>query len=485
MAVQPQTGPIESSPPDTAPQTTDGQTRDGPQPISSFDPELGLDQRWTGDLDGMAERGQLRALVTYSKTNYFLDGGTQRGITYEALREFETFLNKRLGRRTLKVSVVIIPVRRDELLPAVAEGLGDLAAANLTITPSREQTVDFSEPLAQGIAEVVVTGPAAPELEELDDLSGMEIHARPSSSYWASLTRLNQDLVGRGLDPIQLIPADEFLEDEDLLEMVNAGLLPMAVVDSHKAEFWAGVFDNLVVRRDLVLRSDASIGWAFRKNSPQLAAAVSDFSTSHRAGTLFGNVILQRYLKQNKWVKNHLADADRERIRSMIHLFQEYGDQYGFDFLMLAALAYQESGLDQSKRSRTGAVGVMQMLPSTATDPNVDIPNIEELEANIHAGTKYLRFLRDRYFSDQDLPDLDRQLFTFAAYNAGPARVRKLRTEAAEMGLDPNSWFGNVEVVAAKRVGRETVQYVSNISKYYVAYRLAVGHLVQKGAISQ
>ena len=149
---------------------------------------------------------------------------------------------------------------------------------------------------------------------------------------------------------------------------------------------------------------------------------------------------------------------------------------------MLAALAYQESGLDQSKRSNAGAIGVMQLLRSTASDPNVGITKIEELENNIHAGTKCLRFLRDRYFSDDDLPDLEQQLFTFAAYSAGPARIQKLRAETVEVGLDPNLWFGNVEVVAAKRVGRETVQYVSNISKYYVAYRLAAAHLVEEGS---
>jgi membrane-bound lytic murein transglycosylase MltF len=144
---------------------------------------------------------------------------------------------------------------------------------------------------------------------------------------------------------------------------------------------------------------------------------------------------------------------------------------------MLAALAYQESGLDQSVRSKAGAIGVMQMLPSTAADPNVGIPDITDLENNIHAGTKYLRFIRDRYVSDPAIDSLNQTLFTFAAYNAGPARITKLREEAARTGLDANQWFGNVEHVAAKQIGRETVQYVSNISKYWVAYSLASRHM--------
>ncbi len=148
---------------------------------------------------------------------------------------------------------------------------------------------------------------------------------------------------------------------------------------------------------------------------------------------------------------------------------------------MLAALAYQESGLDQSVRSNAGAVGIMQVLPSTAADPNVGIPDITTMENNIHAGTKYLRFLRDRYFSDPAVDDFNQTLFSFASYNAGPARVRQLREEASRTGLDPNVWFGNVEHVAAKRVGRETVQYVSNIAKYYVAYKLSKRHLETHG----
>ena len=444
----------------------------GPLQLRSISTDFGQLEEWAGDLDGMGERGSIRALVTYSKTFYFLDGGTQRGATYEGLLEFEKYLNQQLGRRTLKVHVLIIPVHRDELLPALAQGLGDIAAANLTITPERQRLVDFSTPVASGVREVVVTGPSSKTLASVDDLAGRSVHVRRSSSYWESLERLNGEFQDRGLEPIELVPAEEFLEDEDLLEMVNAGLLPLAVVDSHKANFWAEVFDDIVVHDDLTIREGAAIGWAFRKDSPQLAETVNGFVRSHKQGTLFGNVILKRYLQDNPWVRNSLAKNDRDRFEGVIHLFEEYGGRYDIDHLMLAALAYQESGLDQSKRSRQGAVGVMQMLPSTAADPNVGIADIEQLENNIHAGTKYLRFLHDRYFADEAMDEFDRLMFTFASYNAGPARVRRLRAEAIEMGLDPNVWFGNVEVVAARRIGRETVQYVSNIAKYYVAYRL-------------
>jgi membrane-bound lytic murein transglycosylase MltF len=453
---------------------------EGPKQLSSFDSEIALDREWTGDLDGMVERLSIRALVAYSKTFYFLDGATQRGISYEALKEFETFLNKRLGRRTLQVSVVIIPVQRDELLPALAQGLGDLAAANLTITPERLEKVAFSEPFATGVDEVIVTGPMAPDIETLDDLAGRELHVRRSSSYWESVNQLNQTLAKKGMEPVRLIAADEFLEDEDLLEMVNAGLIPTIIVDSHKAAFWTQIFDHIVVHKDLAVRTGGRIGWAFRQDSPQLAEVVNAFVKQSKKGTLLGNVVLNRYLRDNTWVRNPLVEADRKRFENTLDLFKKYGEQFEFDFLMLTALAYQESRLDQSVRSNVGAVGVMQLLPSTAADPNVSIPNIDEIENNIHAGAKYLRFLRDRYFSDPEMDQNNQTLFSFAAYNAGPAKVRRLREEAQQEGLDPNVWFLNVERIAAKRIGRETVQYVSNIAKYYIAYRQVVRQVEKK-----
>ncbi len=456
------------------------ETDAGPVHVSVIGTDDGALDRWTGDLDGMVEREVIRALVVYSLTNYFLDGPTQRGVTYEALKEFEKFLNQQLGRKNLKVNVVIIPVRRDQLLPALEDGYGDLVAANLTITPERQAVVAFSSPFATQAQELVITAPGTPTITSRDQLSGMEVHARQSSSYWESLQSLNNDLTSRGLAPVKLVAAEEYLEDEDLIEMVNAGHLPAIVMDSHKARFWAEIFGDVVIQYDVPIRTGGDIAWAIRKDSPQFEAMINSFVKGHKKGTLFGNVLLNRYFKDNVWVKNNLAGTDWSRFEDMVEHFQTYGDQYDFDHLLLAALAYQESGLDQSKKSGAGAVGVMQMLPSTAADPNVGISNINNLENNIHAGTKYLRFIQDRYFDDPEILPMDRAFFTFAAYNAGPGRVKQLRSEAAAEGLDPNRWFGNVEVVAARRIGRETVQYVSNITKYYIAYRQALAQLAQK-----
>ncbi len=222
------------------------------------------------------------------------------------------------------------------------------------------------------------------------------------------------------------------------------------------------------------MRTGGEIAWAFRKNSPKLKAVVNDFVKGHKEGTMLGNVLFKRYLKNTKYVKNALSKKELEKYQSMVKLFKKYAGEYGFNYLMISAQAYQESGLDHSKRSPSGAVGVMQLLPTTAKDPNINIPDIEKLENNIHAGTKYLRFIIDRYYKDEPMDEVNKMLFAFASYNAGPAKINKLRKEASVMGLDPNVWLYNVEIAAAKSIGRETVQYVSNIYKYYISYQLVL-----------
>lgn len=421
----------------------------------------------------MREANVLRALVTHSKTFYFFDGATQRGLSHDALVAFEDFLNKELKTKTIKMRVVFIPVTRDQLLPALKAGYGDIAVANLTVTPDRESQVDFSRPIYRNVAEVVVTGAHVEPVASIDDLAGRVVHTRQSSSYYDSLQETNRELESRGLAPVKLVAVDEHLEDEDLLEMVNAGLIDAIVMDSHKAQFWEQIFEDIRVHSDVALRDGGSIAWAMRKDSPELRKMVDKFLRRNGEGTLLGNILLKRYLDENVYIRNHLASPEMKKFNQTAHLFQKYAAKYDFDWLMVMSQAYQESRLDHNARSHTGAVGIMQMLPSTAADKNVGIPDISELEDNIHAGNKYLRFIRDRYFEDEPMSDLNKTLFSFAAYNAGPARVARLRREAERQGLDPNVWFDNVEVIAAKRIGRETVQYVSNIYKYWVAYRLS------------
>jgi membrane-bound lytic murein transglycosylase MltF len=443
------------------------------EPPALLEPAFALPAAWFGDLDGMAERRLIRVATTYSKTNYFLDGLTQRGATYELMQAFEQFLNEELETPSaLPVRILFVPVDRERLLPALVDGHADIAAANLTVTDARRALVDFAAPLYAKAREVVVTGPAAPPLASLDDLAGTTVHLRPSSSYWESVEKLNEDFAARGLAPVTLHEADPWLEDEDLLEMVAAGILPWLVVDEHKATLWVDVIPGLELHDELALREDAAIAWALRKQTPELMALVDRFVQTVRKGTATGNILFKRYYAENKWMRSPGATEDYARFQATADLFRRYGQEYGFDWLMLAAQGYQESRIDQSVRSPAGAVGIMQLLPSTAADPSVGVQDIHEAENNVHAGARYLRLLVDRYLDDPAIDDFNRTLFGFAAYNAGPGNLQKIRRETAALGLDPNVWFGNAEIGAAKVIGRETPTYVANIAKYYYAYRL-------------
>ncbi len=318
-----------------------------------------------------------------------------------------------------------------------------------------------------------MTASDQPSVATAADLSGREVHVRRSSSYYQSLIALNESLRKSGKRPVTIVDASEQLEDEDLLEMVNAELMPATVVDNHVAELWAKVFDHIRVNDGAVLREQGRIAWALRRNTPQLRAAVNQFVAANPKGSLHFNMIANRYFKDTKWVANAAAKAELRKFRQTVAFFRKYGGQYQLPWLLVAAQGYQESQLDQSRRSRAGAVGVMQIKPSTAAGSPINIRGVDKsAERNIEAGVKYLRFIVDRYYRREPMDRLNRGLFAMASYNAGPARVSQLRSRAKAMGLDQNKWFGNVEIVAARDIGRETVQYVSNIYKYYVSYTL-------------
>ena len=427
-------------------------------------------QPWTGDLDGMVERGMIRVAIPYGFLTYFIDGADQRGVTYESVEQFGIFLKEQ--RDISGVTIVVIPARRDEVFPMVVDGRADVAAGTLTVTDERKAIVDFSDPFRTDLREVFVTGPATPTGATLDDLAKLEIHIRRSSSFFEHLTALNGEREAAGLPTFSLVEVDENLKTEDLIEMVHAGLIPATVADEPVAELLSQIFADIVIHSDHPLGEGYAYAWAIRKNSPQLAEALNAYVETARQGSMLGNMIVKKYTADTDWAVVGLGLDGQDRLKRVGLLFRQYGEQYEFDWIMMAAQGYQESHLDQSKVSPVGAIGVMQILPTTAADPNVGIPDISTEENNIHAGIRYMRFLHDRYFDDPALSELDQILFTFGAYNAGPGNVNKARKLAAEMGLDPNVWFDNVEIAIAKAVSREPVIYVRNIYKYYVAFEL-------------
>jgi membrane-bound lytic murein transglycosylase MltF len=437
---------------------------------------------WTGDLPALMERRVIRMLVVYSKTFYFVDKGQQRGITHDMGMELEKQLNAQNKDRSRPFHVAFIPVTREQLLPALNAGVGDIATGGLTITPGRLAQVDFTIPATDAVSEILVTAPEVTPPSSVEELSGRSVYVRKSSSYHESLVELNSRLAAQGKPPVEIELAEENLEDEDILEMVNSGLVDATVVDDYIANFWKEIFTGIQPQAGVRLRENAHIAWAIRKDSPQLRKYLDAFVEKNRMGTMTGNVILKRYLQNTRWARGATKAEDMRRFTELTGLFKKYATQYDFDWLMMIAQGYQESGLDQKTRSPVGAVGVMQVMPATASDRNVAIKDIHLVEPNVHAGVKYMRFLVNQYFDEPGIDRANRHLFAFAAYNAGPNRIQRLRGEAARQGLDPNKWFNNVELVVAREVGREPVQYVSNIFKYYIAYRLALRRAEQREA---
>ena len=456
---------------DLAAPLTAGAQETAPAETRDLDTQL---QTFTGDFDGMVERRVIRVAVPYSRSLFYHDRGRERGLTADLVRKFEELLNKKHKKDLDKrpITIVLIPTTRDQLIPSLLDGRADIAAGNITITHSRKEKVDFSEPVSKPFSEIIVTGPGGPALQTIDDLAGQEVFVRPSTSYYESLTALNAQFTAAGKTPMILSLLPDPIEDEDKMDMVNAGLLGITVVDEWLADLWSPILTDLVVHKDIVLRSGGQTGWAFRKDSPLLKAEIDDFVVNvvKKYGLVTGN--LKSFAAKIRKAKNAKAEEEWAKFQAVVELFRKYAGQYRFDYLLLTAQGYQESQLDQSTKSPVGAIGIMQLMP--ATGKAMEVGDIRQTEANVHAGAKYMDHLIEVYFPDAELDEENRTLFAFAAYNAGPTRMSKLRKLASEQGYDPNKWFNNVERVVAQKVGQEPVTYVRNIYKYYVSYKLAL-----------
>ena len=430
---------------------------------------------WSGDFNQMFERRTIRVLVPYSRTLYFNDRGRQRGITAEFVRDFERYLNEKYAKqlRNRPITVAMIPSTRDRLFDEVAGGLGDIAAGNLTVTAERLKSVDFvAPPDLPAVSDLLITGATALPLHSIEDLAGKIVHVRRSSGAYESLAALNERFITEGRPPVTLTLVPDGLEDEDMMEMANAGLFEAIVVKDWMAKMWAQILPKIRVHTGIPLRTDGRIGWAIRKGSPKLDGEIRDFFKNYLVKQRVIEARLATYMKRIKQIKDPTRTAEWKRFEQTIALFKKYGTQYRFDPLMLVAQGYQESLLDQNARSDVGAIGIMQLMPATGAEMKVG--DITITESNIHAGAKYMDRLMSVYFQDAHFSEYDRPLFAFASYNAGPGKIAKMRQLAAKRGLDPDKWLNNVELVTAEKIGVETTTYVRNIYKYYVAYKLTV-----------
>jgi len=429
-------------------------------------------QSRTDDLDGMLKSRVIRVLVIPSEIMFHVDKGKKQGLNYELMMLFQKQINADFPQETkhLKTRIVFIPVAKDKLIPGLLKGMGDIAVGDISITPKRKRLVDFSDPYVEHINAIVVTGSSSPSINTLADLSEKEVYVHPSSSYHEYLQKTNFYLSEMGLHPIKIKDVPEALDDKDILEILNTGLVNITVMDEYLAKLWATVFTNIEVHSDIIVKKDDAFAWMIRKNSPKLMQEINKFIKANKKGSLIGNTLIKRYVKNFKYEEPAISKMKLNTFDEDITLFKKYAEQYHLNYLLLIAQAYQESKLNQKARSKAGAIGIMQLMPKTGK--SMKVGDITKLEPNIHAGIKYHRWIIDNYFNDGELDTLNQTLFAFASYNAGPSRIHGLRKLAKERGYDPNVWFDNVEMIAAEKIGAETVDYVSNIYEYYVAYYL-------------
>jgi len=308
-------------------------------------------------------------------------------------------------------------------------------------------------------------------LTSAEELSGRTVTVRPSASYFQSLKSLNQDLKKAQKALVEIVAADEQLEDDDLLEMVAAGAIDMVIVDQHKADLWLQVLDGLKAHPDAAVRKDGEIAIAVRKTATKLLSEVNDFAATVKKGTLLGNILFKRYLKEATYLRDMRDKNYQGALADFREIFQKYGTEYDIDWLLIAAQSFQESRFDPKAHSNAGAVGLMQIKPATAAGAPINIKGVDaDADKNVHAGVKYLRYLSDHYFAGLKSQEANQTFFALAAYNAGPSRFERLRDKAKKHGYDPDKWFGNVEWIVASEIGRQPVDYVGNIYQYYVVF---------------
>jgi membrane-bound lytic murein transglycosylase MltF len=278
-------------------------------------------------------------------------------------------------------------------------------------------------------------------------------------------------LKAAGRPPVNILDVPPALEVEDMMEMVAAGLLPAIPAERWVADTWTPHIPGLMIHDKAVLQSGANLGWAVRPSNPKLLAMLNTFVAKFGGGSARNlHDTAMYYVRQAERIHAATTPNEMKKFNATLAFFQEFGRTYDFDELMLVAQGYQESQLDQSTRSPRGAIGLMQVLPETGAE--MAVGNIGDAKANVHAGTKYMRLMIDKYLNDATLDEQNRALFAFACYNAGPERIARLRSEAKKDGLNENVWFDNVERIAAHQIGQETVRYVRNIYKYYIGYKL-------------
>jgi membrane-bound lytic murein transglycosylase F len=454
-----------------------------PPPAPNFELELkrSVDEIGTGDLDEIKKRGVLRVLTRNNSSNYFIVNGQEYGFQLELARAFAEELGVRLE--------VVVPTGRADLIPALVAGQGDLIAAGMTITTTRSEQVFFTPPV-QIVQRVVATHPKTVKpLRSVDDLPSFVLHVNHGSTSF-QMTREIERGLGQHLNVQEV--GDE-MEMEEMLRKVSSGEFEATIADQHLVLLEAGTGSDVVSR--LSIGDPVPTAWAVRRDSPQLHNLATRFVEKSRRNGLV-RILYDRYFQPRarmaRAAKDFKMRADfKGKISPFDDTLRALGRAHRIDWRLLAALVHRESRFDPSAKSPFGAYGLMQVLPSTAksidnltgTTEEIARRLIEDPKLNLRAGTRYLRWLLDR-FAEEGIAETERIRFALASYNVGLGHVRDARLLAEQTGRDKNQWFGHVEEALRLKSNRkwhektrlgfcraeEPIRYVREIQEQYELY---------------
>jgi membrane-bound lytic murein transglycosylase MltF len=439
----------------------------------SFAQATKVPEIWSGSYSEMFQRGEIRMAVPYDRTIYINDKGTPRGLSIQISKGLAKWINAKYSSQ-LKgklISIKLVPTISAELLNSLISGRADIAVGDIglyePISNSHDLIVNHASRVEQ---EVLVTGPSSPVLQKMTDLSGQTVYGSRNTNFQMTLGALNEELRRDGRPPVNLISPLGDLDDEDLLEMLNAGLIQYVIVGNWKFKLWQSIYKNIVMHEELSVKDVGWIGWVVRANNQDLNDDLSGFYQSDEFDQSRRAFRQEDYKEHLKGLKDPIDKMAWARFESMRPLFNKFGAEYKLNPLFIASLGFQETLLNQSAVSGVGAIGVMQLMP--ATGMSLGVGDIHLLEPNIHAGADYMNQLVTKYFPDAQFEGNNRSLFAVASYNIGPNNVAKAREQAKQLGFNPNQWFGNVEFIATERMGYEPMIYVRNVYKYFMSYRL-------------
>lgn len=406
----------------------------------------------------------LRVLVNQSRNSSGDVKGQEIGVEYHRLQAFEDYLNARDGQ---KVAFKIIPKAKNQLLTALERGEGDLVAPGELLDTAGSRDVQASAPIVHDVPLVLVGIRGQRSFRHLDQLAGRTLSLPTGSAADEALHQLNRQLALRKLAPVKIEWVDPSLAVEDVLEMVQAGIYPLTLVEQPIAERWARVMPKLRLDRGLTLKTQGDINWFVRGDAAQLRTNIDDF-LKHYKPSPSQDVAFEKAYKNTYRVNNPLVRGNIQKLEQLRPVLQRHADAQGIDWLDLAALAFKESKLDPGAKGSGGATGLLQITPSAAK--RVGVANIQSPENNVRAAARYMALIQRKFFASPRVNERERMAFVLAAYNMGPERVQSMRQEARKRGLNPNQWFFQTERIAMEQGGANVVSFVNSVNKYYLAF---------------